>query len=187
MNTPVRGQHALATTTMWSALRISRPAIRLADPKLIPPNARSLHQQHPAVYRFTTSRNPISAAPVSASASRFLIRAAVEEFQTRSFTSTGSIGNHARHSRSAADRRHRRVVPNRPLVGITRDGLPRTDKKPIPFSPFRASSFADALVRAVVGVGISGFCKYEHVGSNEAEWALVQFSWQEPRTWGGTN
>ena len=159
MNTTmVRGQHALATTTMWLALRISRPAIRLADPKLsrklIPPNARSLHQQHPTVHPFTISRTLISATPTSAPTSRFLIRATVEGFQTRSFASTGS--NHTRHPRSADDRRHRRLIPNRPLVGITRDSLPGKDWKSIPFLQFRASSFADALVQAIVGVGISG-------------------------------
>ena len=189
MNSMVRGQHALATTTMRSALRIPRPAIRLADPKLsrklIPPNAHSMHRRHPDVHPFTIPRNLILAEPTPAPGSRFLIRATVEGFQTRSFTSTAS--NHSRHTRSTDDHRHRRVIPNRPLVGVTLDGPPGKDRKAIPLLPFRASSFADALVHTIVGVGISGFCKHEHVESNEAEWALFQSSLRELCTWGGTN
>jgi len=172
---------------MGSAICIPRPAIRLADPKLfrklILSNTRSLHQQHPTIYPF--SRNLVSAAPTSAPASQFLIRATVVGFRTRSFASTGS--NHTWRPRSADDRRHQRVVPNRPLLGTARDGLPGKGRKPIPFLLFRASSFADALVHTIVGIGISGSCMYEHVESNEAEWALLQFSLQELRTWGGTN
>jgi len=180
MNTMVRGRHALTTTTMQSALRISRPAIRLADPKL------SRKFIPPTVHPFTVPQNPISAAPTLGYASRFLIRATVGGFQARSFASTAS--NHTRHPRSVDDRRHRRVIPNRPLVGThTRDDLPGKDRKSFPLSPFRASSFADALVHTIVGVGISGFCKYEHVESNEAERPLSQFSLQELRTWDGTN
>ena len=182
----VRGQHALANTTMQSALPIPRPAIRLADPKfsrkLIPPNARTLHLQHPAAYPFTISRDLNSAAPTFTPAPRFLIRATVEGSQTRSFASTDS--NHTSHPRS--DDRRRSAVPIRPLVGITSGGLPGKDRKPIPLLPFRASNFTDALVHTIVGIGISEFCN-GHVEWNEAERPLLQFSLQELYTWGGTN
>lgn len=156
--------HPFTTTMLRSAPRITRPAIRLlADlkpsQKLAQPNARSLHQQHPLVHPFLVSRNLISAASTSIPTSQLSNQGGVEALQTRSFTSTSS--NSTRHPRS--DDLRRRTVVNRPLVGMTDDDLPRKDRKANPFLPFQASSFVDAFVTTIVGVGISELCKYERI------------------------
>lgn len=41
---------------------------------------------------------------------------------------------------------------------MTDDELPRKDRRANPFLPFQASSFVDALVTTIVGVGISESC-----------------------------
>jgi len=169
--------YPLTTTMLRSAPRITRPTVRLLADQKLPhnstlPNTRSLYQR-PVVHPFLVSRN----LTPTASASRLPTRMAVEGLQTRPFASTSR--NSARHLRS--DDRHRGVV-NRPLVGIVRDDLPRKDRKANPFLPFQASSFVDAFVTTIVGVGISESCKHKRIGLKEAQRTLVQFSLQEPRT-----
>jgi len=164
--TGVRIAHPLTTTMLRSAPRLTRPTVRLlADQKLshksTQPNACSLYQQRPVVHPFLISRNLTPAA----STSRLPTQAAVRGLQTRLFASTSS--NSARHLRS--DDRHRGAVVNRPLVGITHDDLPRKDRKANPFLPFQASSFVDAFITTIVGVGISKLYKYERIELNEAE------------------
>ena len=146
------------------APRTTRSAVRLladskVSQKLTPPNARSLHCQYPSLI----SRNPASAASTSASTSRPLTQAGVEGLQTRSFTSTSS--NFLRHPRSGD---HRRATVNRPSVDSTHDDLPRKARKANPFLPFQASSFVDAFVTTIVGVGISESCQYGRVGSEQS-------------------
>ena len=146
--------HALTTTMLRSAPRTTRPTVRLlADQKLSHkstlPKARFLYQ-HPVIHPCSVSRNLTPTTSTPASTSRFPTRTAIEGLQTRSFTSTSS--NSARHLRS--EDRHR-VVVNRPLVGVTHDDLPRKDRRANPFLPFQASSFVDAFVTTIVGVGIS--------------------------------
>jgi hypothetical protein len=163
--------HLLATTMLRQTPRISRSTVRLlADPKPSQksalPNARSLHQRT-LVHPCRISRNPVSVASTSASIPRLPTRG-VEGLQTRSFASTSK--NSARHTRS--DDRHRRVV-NRPLVGTTDGDLPRKNRRANPFLPFQTSSFVDAFVTTIVGVGISESCKYERWGRTEAEWTLA--------------
>jgi len=141
-----------------SAPRITRPTVRLlADQTLSHnstlPNTRSLYQ-HPAIHPFLVSRNLTPTASTSTSASRPPTQTAVKGLQARSFASTSK--NSARHIRS--DDRHRGGVVNRPLVGITDDDLPRKGRKANPFLPFQASSFVDAFVTTIVGVGISELC-----------------------------
>ena len=138
--------------------RITSPAFRLlADPKLSQkstlPTARSLHQ-HPFLHSFLVSRNLISATPATL---RLSTQGSVGVFLARSFASTNS--NFTRHLRSD-DRR--RVVVNRPLVGMTNDDLPRKNRKVNPFLPFQASSFVDAFITTIVGVGISKSCRCEY-------------------------
>lgn len=139
------------------APRVARSAVRLlADSKfpqtLTPPNARSLCQ-YPHVHPSLVLRNPTSAASISAPTLRLTAQGGVEGFQTRSFASTS--GNSARYR---SDDRHRKPVRSRPLVGMTDDELPRKDRRANPFLPFQASSFVDALVTTIVGVGISESC-----------------------------
>jgi len=141
------------------APRITRSAVRLlADSKpswnLTLPNARPLCQ-YPIVHPSLVLRNPISAAPIPAPTLRLPTQGAVEGLQTRSFASTSR--NSARHLRS--DNRYGKATVNRPLVGMTDDDLPRKDRRANPFLPFQASSFVDALVTTIVGVGISESCK----------------------------
>ena len=162
----VRGRHPLTATMLQPALRMPRLAIRLAGTKLsrrltVAPGAtHSLHEQYQGVYPLI-SRTLIAGAPTFASTPRFPIQPAVEGLQIRRlFTSTSNIS--ARHLRSD-DRRYQRIIPNRPLVGINRDHLPRKTRKANPFLPFQASSVADTLINTIVGVGISGFFQYEHV------------------------
>ena len=175
------GTHPLTTTMLRQAPRISRSTVRLlADPKLSQksalPNARSLHQQRTLVHPCRISRDPISVTSTSASIPR-LPTQGVEGLQTRSFASTGK--NSARHTRS--DDRHRRAV-NRPLVGMTDGDLPRKNRRANPFLPFQASSFVDAFVTTIVGVGISKSGKCERWSRTEAEWTLAQSSLPEPHT-----
>ena len=137
------------------ALRVTRSAIRLlADSKpprnLTLPNARSLHQR-PIVHPSVVQRNTTSVGPIPATLSRAQTRGHIQGLQTRSFAS-GSR-RPARHLRS--DNRHGRTVASRPLVGMSDDDLPRKDRKANPFLPFQASSFVDAFVTTIVGVGIS--------------------------------
>ena len=141
------------------ASRITRSAVRLlADPKffqnLTLPHVRSLHQ-HPPTHLPLFSRNPTSAASFFASASRCPTQGGIEEPQTRSLTSTSRSST--RHLRS--DVRYRNVPINQPPVGSRTDGdLPRKDRKANPFLPFQATSFLDAFVTTIVGVGISESC-----------------------------
>ena len=139
--------------------RMTRPAFRLlVDQKLSQeltlPGARVLHQR-PLVHPLLVSRNLTSTASTFVSTSQLPTRGSVEVPQARSFTSTST--NFVRDLRS--DDRRRGVV-NRPLVGVTDDDLPRKDRKANPFLPFQASSFVDAFVTTVVGVGISESCRY---------------------------
>jgi hypothetical protein len=169
---PAGRTHLLATTMLRQTPRISRSTVRLlADPKPSQksalPNARSLHQQRTLVHPCRFSRNPVSVASTSASIPRLPTRG-VEGLQTRSFASTSK--NSARYTRS--DDRHRRVV-NRPLVGTTDGDLPRKNRRANPFLPFQTSSFVDAFVTTIVGVGISESGKYERWGRTEAEWTLA--------------
>jgi hypothetical protein len=66
---------------------------------------------------------------------------------------------------------------------MTDDDLPRKDRKANPFLPFQASSFVDAFVTTIVGVGISESCKLRTCRlRNEVEWMLVQFLLPELHT-----
>jgi len=146
------------------APRATRSTIRLlADPKpsqnLTLRNARSLHQC-PLVHPSLVLRNQIPDASNFTQSLRLPAWGGVGGLQTRSFASTSR--NSARYLRS--DDRHRRGAGNRPLVGITNDDLPRKDRKANPFLPFQASSFVDALVTTIVGVGISESCKLQVCG-----------------------
>lgn len=137
------------------APRITRSATRLLADSKPPqnatiPNSRSLHQRllvHPSVVQ----RNTISVGSIPATLSRAQTRGHVEGLQTRSFTSTSRRS--ARHLRS--DDRHGRTLASRPLVGMSDGDLRRKDRKANPFLPFQASSFVDAFVTTIVGVGIS--------------------------------
>ena len=158
----------LTTTMLRSAPRITRPTVRLLADQKLPhssalPNARSLHQR-PVVHPILISRNLTPFASTSASTSRLPTQTAIEGLQTRSFASTSR--NSARHLRS--DDRHRGGVVNRPLVGTSHDDLPRKNRKANPFLPFQASSFVDAFVTTIVGVGISESCKHKRIELNEA-------------------
>jgi hypothetical protein len=137
------------------APRVTRSAIRLLGDSKLPqnstlPNARSLHQRtsvHPSVVQ----RNTISVGPIPATLPRAQTRGHIEGLQTRSLASASRRS--ARYSRS--DDRNGRTVVSRPLVGTSDDDLPRKDRKANPFLPFQASSFVDAFVTTIVGVGIS--------------------------------
>ena len=149
----------LTTIMLRPAPRITRSTTRLlADSKpcqnLTLPNARSLCQ-YPLVHPSLVLRNPISAASIPAPALRHPTQGGVEGLQTRSFASTSR--NSARHLRS--DDRRRKAAVSRPFAGMTDDDLPRKDRKANPFLPFQASSFLDAFVTTIVGVGISESCK----------------------------
>ena len=142
------------------APRITRSAVRLlADSKpsqnLTLPNTRFLCQ-YPLVRPSIVFRNPASAASIPAPTSRLPTQGGVEGLQMRPFTSTSR--NSVRHLRS--DDRHRKAAVNRPLVGMTDDDLPRKDRKANPFLPFQSSSFVDAFVTTIVGVGLSESRKF---------------------------
>jgi len=150
------------------APRITRSAVRLlADSKLPQkltlPNTRSLYQQHSLVHPFLVSRNPTSSASTFAPVSRLSAREGVWGPQTRGFTSTSKSS--ARHR---SDDRYRRAALSRALVGTAGDDLPRKSRRANPFLPFQASSFVDAFVTTIVGVGISESCKCEGVDSRRS-------------------
>ena len=155
--------YPLTTTMLRSAPRITRPTVRLlADQKFSHNstllNTRSLYQR-PAVHPSLVSRNLTPTVSTSTSASRPPTQTVTEGLQARPFASTSR--NSTRHLRS--DDRHRRGVVNRPLVGTVHGDLPRKNRKANPFLPFQASSFVDAFVTTIVGVGISELCKHKHI------------------------
>ena len=138
------------------ALCTTRSAVRLlADSKPSQkfnlPNVRSLHHYPLVRDPSLLSRNPVPAALVTASVSRLSTQRSVEGLRSRPFASVSK--NSTRNLRS--DGRHRRAAVDRPLVSMTEDDLPRKDRKANPFLPFQASSFVDAFVTTIVGVGLS--------------------------------
>ena len=143
--------HSFTTTMLRLALRTTRSAVRqLTDsktprkPTLL--NTWSLYQQHPPIYSSLTLQNQIFAANTSVPTLRL---------QKRQFTTT--CRNSARYLRSG----------DRPKK--SNGDLPRRARKANIFLPFQASSFVDAFVTTIVGVGISESCGYECVGASEVE------------------
>ena len=148
--------HPFTTTMLRPACRTTRSAVRLlADSKpsqtLMLQKSRPLHE-HTLVNPSLVSQNDISATPASVS---------IPRLQTRPFTSASRSS--ARHLRS--DDRHRKAAVNPHLVDPTNDDLPRKGRKANPFLPFQASSFVDAFVTTIVGVGISESNKHERAGT----------------------
>ena len=148
-----RGIHRLTTIMLRRASAATRSTVRLlATPRSSLESTRSnalfLHK-HLIFDSPLILPNQISAASTLASTPRL---------QTRPFVSTSR--NPVRHPRSGD---HQRAIVNRPLVGTTDDDSPRKGRKANPFLPFRASSFVDAFVTTIVGVGISELHKHERV------------------------
>ena len=148
-----RRTHPFATTMFRSASRETRSAIRLLGDSKTSQNLRrlntsSLRRQHLLLNSSLTFRDQISIASTSVPTSRL---------QSRQFTSPSR--NSTRHFRSG-DRLRKATLDERP-AGTANDDLPRKARKANPFLPFQASSFVDAFVTTIVGVGISEFCRYK--------------------------
>ena len=153
-----RRTHRFTTTMLRQAPRTTRSAVRLLtglkpSQKPARPNARFLHKRHPLFDSPLVLQNPIPAASTLTSTSRPW---------TRPFASTSR--NSVRHPRSG-DHRRATISITQPLrAGTTDDDdLPRKGRKANPFLPFQASSFLDAFVTTIVGVGISELYKHEGV------------------------
>lgn len=144
----VRGTLPLTTTMFRSAPRTTRSAVRLLEgsktsQKLAPPDTSSLRQQHLLLDSSLNSQGRVFVASTSVPTSRL---------QTRQFTSTSR--NFSRRIRSG-DRHQSAAFTNERLVGATDDDLPRKSRKANPFLPFQSSSFVDAFVTTIVGIGMS--------------------------------
>ena len=139
------------TTTMFrSAPRTTRSAVRLLTPqKLTRLNTSSRHQ-----FLGSSSSLPLQDQIFAASTS-----VPTSLLQTRHFTSKSR--NSSRHLRSG-DLRRTATVNERP-AGVSDDDLPRKSRRANPFLPFQASSFVDAFVTTIVGVGISESCRFGRV------------------------